>query len=100
MLPTVLPGSTGVSSGLESSDTRPLGLRFRPARSTSATLSICSPPSFETLAKDNRRRVHDHQKGKQHDDGARGFFGKTALGTVRPEEYLHRQHRRGIGDAF
>ena len=78
------PGSSGV---------RPLGFRLRPARSTCAA-SIFSPPSFESFTKDYRRRVHDHQEGQEHDDGARGLLDEAALGTVGPQEHLHGQRRR------
>src|SRR3954465_5120495 len=98
MSPTVLPTSTGVCA-TGSSCTRPLGFRLIPARST-CTASIVSPPSFESLAKNDRRRVHDHEEDQEHDDGARGFLDEPALGAVRPQIDLHRQYGGRIGNAL
>src|SRR5687767_7650247 len=98
MLPTVLPGSMGTSSSpARSLGILALGLRFTPVNSAA---SIGLPPSFETFAKNDRRRVHHHQEREQHDDRARGLLDESTLGAVRPEKYLHGKHRRRIGDAF
>src|SRR4051812_45675207 len=99
MLPTVLPTSTGTCSA-ESSDLRPLGFRLMPARSTCTAVSMGSPTSFESLAEDDCRRVHDHQEREQHDDGARGLLDEAAFGAVRPQVHLDRQNRGWVGDAL
>src|SRR6187549_1547153 len=95
MLPTVALLVSVGSCSETSSEVRPLGFRLIPARSTCAA-SIFSPTSFESFTKDYRCRVHDHEEGQEHDDGARCFLDEAALGAVGPQEYLHGQRGRRV----
>src|SRR3546814_11700877 len=62
-------------------------------------MSSASPAFFEFVAKIDRKGVHRQQHDTQHDDRRGGFLDKAPVDFVRPEVYLHRQHRRARADA-
>src|SRR3546814_3583489 len=65
----------------------------RPPRSTRTDTLF----PYTTLFRSNHReRVHENEECEEHHDRGTGAGDEGAFRAVRPDEDLHRQHRRGI----